>query len=253
MKKLFLFQHGKILLREDGRLISGSDNAGLAEMFVNSGIVDRKTPDGDQWAELDPDAALPAGYALFERRTVWNLVGEEVFFRIGKAFHIMDWQRSHKFCGLCGGRNHYDEAEAALRCDSCGELTFPVICPAIIVSVVKDGKLLMGHNTNFPKGRYSVLAGFAEPGESLEDCVRREISEEAGIEVGDIRYFGSQPWPFPHSLMVGFTAEWQGGEITPDGSELLDVGWYAADEIPEYYRGISISARLIENFIKNYS
>ena len=127
------------------------------------------------------------------------------------------------------------------------------VCPAVIVAVVKEGHLLMGHGINFPSGRYSVLAGFTEPGENLEGSVMREIYEESHIHIKNINYFGSQPWPFPHSLMVGFTAEWESGEIVPELSEVTDVRWFAPKEIPDYYRGINISARLIEDFIRKYS
>ena len=147
----------------------------------------------------------------------------------------------------------FDSREFAMSCPSCGEQYFPVICPAVIVAVVKEGHLLMGHGINFPSGRYSVLAGFTEPGENLEGSVMREIYEESHIHIKNINYFGSQPWPFPHSLMVGFTAEWESGEIVPELSEVTDVRWFAPKEIPDYHRGISISARLIEDFIRKYS
>lgn len=140
-----------------------------------------------------------------------------------------------------------------MRCPCCGEIYYPVISPAIIVAVEKDGKLLMGHGANFPPGRFSVLAGFVEPGESLEECVRREVYEETKIRVKNIKYFGSQPWPFPRSLMLGFNAEWESGEIEVDGLEVTQASWFAPDEIPDVFRGLSISWKLIENFIKNRS
>ena len=139
-----------------------------------------------------------------------------------------------------------------MRCPGCGELISPAICPAIIVCVGRDGKILLGHGVNFPPGRYSVLAGFVEPGESLEECVAREVYEETKVRVKNVKYFASQPWAFPRSLMLGFTAEWESGEICPDEGEIEDAKWFAPDEIPEYYRGVSISARLIEGFVRRH-
>ena len=121
------------------------------------------------------------------------------------------------------------------------------------MAVERDGRLLMGHGVNFPAGRYSVLAGFVEPGENLEQCVEREVYEESRIRVKNVRYFASQPWAFPHSLMLGFQAEWESGEIVPETSEVSDVRWFAPAEIKNYYRGVSISAKLIEDFIRRHS
>jgi NAD+ diphosphatase len=122
------------------------------------------------------------------------------------------------------------------------------IHPAVIVAIEREGKLLLAHNKQMPEGRYSVLAGFVEPGESLERTVRREVMEEVGIEINGLRYFGSQSWPFPCSLMIGFTAHWLRGEVTPDGTELSDARWFAPDEFPDIPPGMSISRRLINNF-----
>jgi NAD+ diphosphatase len=120
----------------------------------------------------------------------------------------------------------------------------------VIVAVERDGKLLLAHNTRMPSRRYSVIAGFVEPGESLEQTVRREIMEEVGIEVQDVRYFGSQPWPFPCSLMLGFTARWKNGDLCPDGVELDDAGWFAPNEFPDIPPALSISRKLIDDFAR---
>ena len=253
MRKHYLFQNGKILLADNGKTVPFHLPEALTDYVINSGFVDKEDSEGDLWTELSDQATLPPNLAPFERRTAWLTLGEQNLFRVGKAFHIMNWQRTHRFCGRCGSEMTFDSREFAMSCPSCGEQYFPVICPAVIVAVVKEGHLLMGHGINFPSGRYSVLAGFTEPGENLEGSVMREIYEESHIHIKNINYFGSQPWPFPHSLMVGFTAEWESGEIVPELSEVTDVRWFAPKEIPDYYRGISISARLIEDFIRKYS
>ena len=250
MSLFYIFQNGKILLKEGGILPDESDTAELSVNFKYSCWLDRESRDGDRWALLSSDAALPEAFTAYERRSCWQLVGEENFFRINKAFHYMDARTRSSFCGRCGKETIFDETECAMRCPECGELYYPTISPAIIVCVEKEGRILLGHGVNFPPKRYSVLAGFVEPGESLEGCVAREVREEANIEVKNIRYFTSQPWAFPRSLMLGFTAEWASGDIRPQRSELSDVRWFAPDEIPEYYRGVSISAKLIEDFVR---
>ena len=248
-----MFQNGKIALEAKGTEVPNAIPLSLETSVINMGAVDKGRTDGDMWAEIAPSAAIPESLALCERRTSWLTLGEEKFFRAGKAFHLMNWQRTHKFCGNCGAPTSFDAGELSMKCEVCGEQHYPVICPAVITSVVKDGTLLMGHGINFPPGRFSVLAGFTEPGESLEETVMREIYEESGIRVKNIKYFGSQPWPFPNSLMVGFTAEWESGEITPYVTEVTEVKWCAPNEIPDYYRGVSISAKLIEDFVRKYS
>jgi NAD+ diphosphatase len=252
MARFYIFQSGKILLREDGSGFPDTErDSCLGELLSDCGYVDREKRRGDRWGILDGE--VPEGFVAAERRTIWPLFGEEAFWRVGKAFHVSDWTRTHKFCGACGGRTHLDEREWGMRCDSCGEIFFPVIAPAIIVAIEKDGKILMGHGANFPPGRFSVLAGFVEPGESLEECVRREVFEESGICIKNIRYFGSQPWPFPRSLMVGFTAEWESGEIQPDNREILEIAWFSAEDLPDIPQSISISRKLIDNFIEKHS
>lgn len=250
LAKYYLFIGGKILLDDKHSL---PESIGVSEQYVvNSGYVDRQEPYGDQWVQLADGTEIPEGWKLRERRGLWPEVSEPEFFRVGKAFHLMDWQRTHRFCGVCGARMEFDAKESALHCPNCGGLEFPVIAPAVIVAVEKNGKLLMGHNVNFPNGRYSILAGFVESGETLEQCIRREIYEEAKIQVRNIKYFGSQPWAFPRSLMLGFTAKWAGGEVIPDRSELSDVGWFAPDGLPDRPEGVSISAKLIDDFIKRH-
>ena len=139
-----------------------------------------------------------------------------------------------------------------MKCASCGHLAFPKVSPAVIVQVTRGDEILLGRSRRHPRASYSVLAGFVDPGESLEDAVRREIGEEAGIRVRDIRYFGSQPWPFPDSLMVGFTAVWDGGEIANLDQELDDLGWFAAGSLPPVPPSYSIARALIDDFARRH-
>lgn len=254
MALYYIFKDGKILMRRGGRPFPNSDEVrGLESLFEASGVLDRKNPSGDRWAVLPSGAAVPDWLEQVERRSVWQILGERQFRRVGKAFHLSDWQRTRRYCGVCGAQTELDEGEWAMICRSCGEIYYPVIAPAMIVAVERDGKLLLGHGANFPPGRYSVLAGFVEPGENLEECVKREVNEECGINIKNVTYFGSQMWPFPRSLMVGFTAEWESGEIEVDNEEMLQADWFSVSNLPDIPENISISWRLIDNFVKKHS
>jgi NAD+ diphosphatase len=167
----------------------------------------------------------------------------------GRAVQLAEWDRTHRFCGRCGVATDPAPGERARRCPSCGLLAFPRLAPATIVLVERDGQALLARNKNFPVPLYSTIAGFVEPGETLEATVAREVKEEVGIDVGGITYAGSQPWPFPHSLMIGFYATWTGGEIVCDGTEIVDAGWYAPDNLPMIPPPLSIARRLIDGWL----
>lgn len=208
---------------------------------------------GDCWASLVEDAPLPDGTNLVTLRDVWSLMGERAFFEAGRAFQIMEWSQRNRFCGRCATPMSESGNETALECPACGLITYPTVTPAIIVAVEKEGKLLLARNTRFPKGRYSVIAGFVEPGETLEGAVEREVMEEVSVRVKNITYFGSQPWPFPHSMMIGFRAEWGSGEIRADGNEIESAGWYSPGGFPDIPPGFSISRRLIDDFLARHA
>jgi len=199
-------------------------------------------------AECEADIRIPEGMTFQSLRRLYGALDEEMFWVAGRAFQIMDWDRTHQYCGKCGSPTKDKADERAKVCPTCGTVSFPRMSPAIIVAVVRDKSILLAHAARFPGDMYSVLAGFVEPGESLEDCVRREVKEEAGLDVKNIRYFGSQPWPFPNSLMVGFTAEHAGGEITMDEKEIVDARWFTADHLPTIPDKISIARKLIDWF-----
>lgn len=165
------------------------------------------------------------------------------------GYHILIWLKNSRYCGRCGVRNEFHQHEKARRCPACGMVVFPRISPAVITAVLKDGKLLLAYNKRFSVPVYSLLAGFVEPGETLEETVAREIREEVGIEVQNIRYLSSQPWPFPDSLMLGFLADWHSREIEPDGIEITDAGWYGPDNLPRLPRKGSIALRIIESLL----
>jgi NAD+ diphosphatase len=199
--------------------------------------------------EVPREFEAPEGHFFSGVRDLFGVADDDIYSLAGRAIQIVDWDRTHRFCGRCGAPTVRLEHERARKCPECGLMNFPRLAPAVITLVERDGKALLARNAAFVGGFYSIIAGFVEPGESLEEAVRREIREEVGIEVRDIAYFGSQPWPYPHSLMIGFTAKWESGEISPDPTEIADAGWFAPDEFPQIPGKISISRQLIDDFV----
>jgi NAD+ diphosphatase len=202
---------------------------------------------------LPEDANLGDGYQMRGLRQLFGQMEEGLVWAAGRAGQLVHWHRNHRFCGRCGAPTEDHPEERAKLCPICGLLNHPRVSPAIIVAVVRDHRLLLAHAHRFPATFYSVLAGFTEPGETLEECVQREVIEEVGVQVKNIRYFGSQPWPFPDSLMVAFTAEYAEGEIRVNPEEITDAGWFAADALPEIPPPISIARRLIDWFAKEFN
>lgn len=193
-------------------------------------------------------------FEMITLRDYSRMVSEEDFQIAGKAFLKSEYFRTNQYCGVCGTKMQYAYLfdTRVQHCNNCGNNAWPRVSNAVIVAVTKGDRLLMAHNKNFPSNRYSVLAGFVEYGECAEDAVRREIFEEVNIKVKNIRYFGSQAWPFPNSYMLGFTAEYESGEIEPDNTEIESAGWFTKEEVRNTYtKSISISSKLIEWFLEN--
>ncbi|MCX7668750.1 MAG: NAD(+) diphosphatase [Anaerolineae bacterium] len=203
-------------------------------------------------AEAERETPVPPDMMADGLRQLYGQIGEEMFGLAGRAIQLLAWDRTHRFCGQCGAATEVVAHERARRCPRCGLSFYPRLSPAIIIAVVRDDetgrRLLMVHNHRFPAGRYSVIAGYVEPGETLEECARREVFEETGIQIKNIRYFGSQPWPFPNSLMIAFTAEYAGGELAVGADEIGDAGWFPAEALPGLPPKMSIARRLIDWF-----
>ena len=179
-------------------------------------------------------------------RAIFTLAGPERFALAGRATQLLDWHANHRYCGRCGTPTEIMAGEPAKRCPACGLLAYPRLSPAVMV-LVRDGeKLLLARSPHFKPGVYSALAGFVEAGETLEECAVREVREEVGIEIANLRYFSSQPWPFPNSLMIAFFADYVGGTITPQPGEIEDAGWYLPAELPLLPDPVSIARRLID-------
>lgn len=191
----------------------------------------------------------------FPFRSVLAELPHDEACRASKGLALLNWLVTARYCGTCRAELEDDGKDGytagARRCPTCGRVHYPRVTPAVIVLVRHEGKILLAHNAAFPPDRFGLLAGFVEPGESLEEAARREIREEAGIEVGDLRYRASQPWPFPYSLMIGYTAEWVSGEARPDGTELTELRWCGPGEFPSIPPPGSIARRLIDEYCRD--
>ncbi len=244
---VFAFRERKLLIHEeDGRPPRRAELAESGERRLHLGTLDGR----DVLAlELDAETQAPGGMAFRGLRGVLASFDDTLAQLAGRAIQIVDWDRDHQFCGRCASPTEDHPTERSKRCPSCGLTHYPRLAPAVIVLVERGEEILLARSPHFVPGVYSTLAGFVEPGETLEEAVVREIEEEVGVTVGDIRYFGSQPWPFPNSLMIGFTARYLSGEIVLDEEEIEDAGWFTAGSLPRMPSRISIARRLIEAFL----
>jgi NAD+ diphosphatase len=267
----FFFQGGSVLLSEEGDAavqnleipVAFSEHFPRADIFTVPAIAGGAQEGAAISGVYVPaEAPLPPHWqAIPVRQTLSSLTDDPITGRLLRAFHIAQWRRESLFCGSCGSKNTdavFDAAKGngastgpARQCPSCGRMEFPRIAPAIMVLVTNDeGKILLAHNNTFAPGLYSLIAGFVEAGENLEAAAAREVREEAGIEIRGIQYAASQPWPFPHSLMICFTARHASGNVKPDGVEIADAQWFSRDNLPTLPRLGSIARRLIERWLE---
>lgn len=202
--------------------------------------------------EVPKETEPPPGMTFEGLRALHGRLPDDLFFLAGRAVQIVAWDRTHQYCGQCGAKTRYHDVDRATECPECGVINYPRISPAVIVAVERGDELLLARNANFPAAFFSVLAGFVEAGESLEETVRREIREEVGLEITDLAYFGSQSWPFPNSLMIGFTATYASGEITVEPNEVAEAGWFRWDNLPRVPPRLSIARQLIEAYVAKH-
>lgn len=191
--------------------------------------------------------AMPEGLRANGLRNWFGLVDDETLAIAMRAVQLLEWERKHRFCGACGTRTERVSSERSMKCPACNLAVYPRISPAMMVLVTRGRELLLGRGVNFPAGRFSALAGFLEAGETIEEAVHREVQEEVGLQVKNLRYFASQSWPFPDSLMIAFRAEWAGGDITVDPNELAEAHWFTPDNLPNLPPPLSVARALIES------
>lgn len=248
---LLLFFRGSELLVDD----NGTEAAALAAELAATAAVVVGRWNGRLVAATTTqrDAVAPAGTRWAGLRSLFGVMPDDLVAIAGRAGQLLDWDRTHHFCGVCATATQRDAHERARRCPACKHAAYPRISPAMMCLVTRGHEILLARNVNFPAGRYSALAGFLEAGESIEDAIHREVREEVGIEVSSPVYFASQSWPFPHSLMIAFTAEYAGGELTPNGHEIAEAGWFSRDTLPQLPPRISIARALIEHTLSRLS
>jgi NAD+ diphosphatase len=239
----FAFVDGQFLLPEndEGVLVPGALLAAEGRHYL--GRLDGL----DCWA-LRVES-VPPGWRRLPLRAAMTAMPAAVMGVAGRAAQVLEWDRTHRFCGVCGTPTEQVGHERSRRCPACGQVAYPRVSPAMMVLVWRPGELLLARAPRFTPGMYSALAGFVEAGESIEQCVEREVAEEVGVRVDRLRYYGSQSWPFPHSLMIAFTARWTGGEIVPQAGEIEDARWYPLDALPAIPPRFSISGHLIRDTV----
>src|SRR5688572_19256063 len=199
------------------------------------------------WAtELAADAAPPPGMSWEGLRPLFSVLDDDHFALAGRALQLLEWDRNHQFCGRCGAPTEPKRDERVRVCPACKLSAYPRVAPAVMALVRKQHQILLARSPHFPAGMYSALAGFVEPGESLEQCLAREIAEEVGVRIKSSRYFASQPWPFPHSLMIAFVCEWESGELKPQDGEIEAANWFELLQLPTLPSKISIARKLID-------
>jgi NAD+ diphosphatase len=198
---------------------------------------------------VEAEGRLPEGYALTGLRAWLGRVEPAVFYLAGRAQQVIEWHVSHQFCGRCATPMEDHPQDRAKVCPACGLVNYPRLSPSIIVLVTRGEEVLLARNANWPTGMFSTLAGFVEPGESIEQTVHREVEEEVGLKVKNLRYLGSQSWPFPNSLMLGFHAEYESGDIVCQEGEIADARWFRFDDLPNVPPGTAISRWLIDDYV----
>ncbi|MFH0967516.1 MAG: NAD(+) diphosphatase [Methanobacteriota archaeon] len=201
-------------------------------------------------AEVPDIVTLPIGWQPSPVRDLSGKVSDSDMAFASYAVRILDFDRSTAFCSRCGGKTRPLTTERARICTACSRIFYPRISPAIIVLIKKGEEILLARSPHSPPGFFSVIAGFNEPGENLEQTIHREVGEEVGIAVQNLRYFGSEPWPFPDSLMIGFVADHAGGEIRIDNQEIEEAGWFSRGTLPLFPSKTSISRSLIDAWIR---
>lgn len=247
----FLVHPTGLVVRADGEAVALPRREDVVALGLDPGQAHYigRLDGQDCFALSVDDVPLAEPWAAQGLRALYAPFGDGLFVAAGRAVQIVAFALTHRFCGRCGRPTEPVAGEHSMRCTACELSFYPRIAPAIIVLIRRGEQALLAHAGRFRAGMYSTLAGFVEAGESLEQTLAREVLEEVAIEVTNVRYFGSQPWPFPHSLMVGFTADYAGGEIRVDGEEIVDARWFSPDDLPSLPPNPSIARKLIDAWL----
>lgn len=248
------FGRGRMLISPDGLhlpYLKSLDELGVSPVRTQYlGVLEGKHCFS---AELAPETEAPEGTEYMDLMSAYSVLDEDIYLLAGKATQIVTWDQTHQYCGRCGKETEYIPGERGKKCPVCGFMSFPRLSPATITAVIKDKQILLSQYAAFRgRGMHTIIAGFVEPGETLEECIHREVFEEVGVHVKNIRYLKSQPWPFPNSLMMGFVAEHDSGEITVDEKEIANADWFDLNNLPETPPPLSIARRIIDWVVENY-
>jgi len=247
----FILDNGRLLTKINTNHFCIPNTADLGDLNIGpSNVLYIGSLDGKPCyaGALETGNFSDANFELRNLRTLFGLIPDELIWVGGRANQLIYWSLTHRYCGKCGHETLDKADERAKLCPQCQHVNYPRLSPAVIVAIIKNNQILLARNRRFKLPFYSVLAGFVEPGESLEECVKREIKEEVGITVRNIRYFGSQPWPFPDSLMIAFVADYAAGKVVVDRSEIIEATWFSKNNLPKIPPKISIARQLIDWF-----
>jgi NAD+ diphosphatase len=248
--RLILFHQDEVLVR-DGQFVWNGAQLGPELLEQASLLLIEAGPVGYIAVNLSGDYSAHLGAEKQSLRTLLFAQGDQDFPVVGKANQIVDWYNSHRYCGVCGSATMHHEAQRILVCTACQRQYFPRINPCAIVLVVKGSQILLARHSRFKSGYMSCLAGFIEIGESAEQTVHREVLEEVGLEIENVRYFKSQSWPFPSQLMLGFFADYKSGDIVPEPGEIEEAYWFDIDDLPAVPSpAISVAGELIQHYVQ---
>jgi len=242
----FIFRGNELLLQEGGVGFPDADTCvrmGLATDMLSPVWL---TPDCEHHCtHVAPDTEAPAGFVFHKLRAILSDLGERGALA-SRAFQVSEWVRTHRYCGVCASPMRKSDKELCFHCSACGFSAYPRVSPAMMVLIKRGEEILLARHATYAQARYTALAGFVEAGENIEESIHREVLEEVGLHVKDLRYFGSQSWPFPHSLMIAYTAEYAGGELRIQEDELADARWFGpGDDLPAIPSMESIAGRLV--------
>ena len=225
----FIFSKDSLLISEQSQNLPSHPNFELQRTLYLGTLRGTHIFTG----EVEEESNIPSGWQWNHLKSLYSALNEETFAIAGKALQLIHWDRTTQFCGHCGNPTYHRQHERCRECKTCKQLFYPKLTPVVMALIKKDDKILLARSPHFPGRSYSVLAGFVDPGETLEQCIEREIYEEVGIKIKNIQYSQSQPWPFSHSLIIGFTCEWLEGEIQIDPLEIEAADWFHTTNMPE--------------------
>ena len=245
----FIFQGSHLLVTQADdpvRLPNEEIASLLGDTIVRRHVIAHQEGHICHGIEVSGQTLPPAGYAFAGLRSLFGRADEALLALAGRALQIIDWDRTHLYCGRCGTPTVLRTHEHARSCPACQLVVYPRIAPVVMGLILRDQQILLARSPHFAPGVYSAIAGYCEPGESLEVALKREIREEVALEVRNIQYFKSQSWPFPHSLMVAFTCHYQSGIVVPQAGEIEDARWFSIDALPALPHPVSIARQLID-------